>query len=62
MRIKCEHKETGAKGIINKEMKGNDKFPDQWGIFWTSGANHGKYGTHSYWNDKDKIKIEEAEK
>jgi hypothetical protein len=55
--MKCEHKETGAKGIIKSELKGTDKFPDQYGIFWTEKANHGSYGSHFYWNDKDKIKI-----
>lgn len=53
----CEHIETGAKGIIKGELKGTDKFPDQYGIFWTEGANHSNFGTHPYWNDKDKIRL-----
>jgi len=27
---KCKHKDTGAEGIIKNELKGTDKFPDQW--------------------------------
>ena len=52
---KCKHKETNAEGIIKGELKGTDRFPDQWGIFWIKGANHGHYTNHYYWNDKEKI-------
>lgn len=53
----CEHIITGAKGIIKDELNATDKFPAQWGIYWTEKANHGKYANHYYWNDKDKIKL-----
>lgn len=52
----CEHIETGAIGIIKNELKGNGKFPDQWGIYWIKKANSGKFGNHYYWNDKNLIK------
>jgi hypothetical protein len=55
---KCKHLETGATGITKSELKGTDKFPDQWGIYWLTGANHGSFGSHYYWNDKTKILIE----
>lgn len=51
----CEHTETGAIGVIKEEM--NNYNPPQYGIFWTENANHSKYGNHYYWNDKQKIKI-----
>jgi len=51
----CEHKETGAKGIIKEEM--NSYNPPQFGIFWTEKSNGGNYGNHYYWNDKEKIEI-----
>ena len=57
MNIECEHIETGAKGIVKSELKGTKDFPDQYGIYWTAGANYGKFGNHYYWNDKDKIRI-----
>ena len=52
---KCKHKDTGAEGIIKSELKGSENLSDQWGIFWTKGANHGNYANHYYWNDKEKI-------
>lgn len=57
MNIGCKHLETGAIGIIKAQLKGTDKFPDQFGIFWIGLANSGNFGTHPYWNDKDKIQI-----
>jgi hypothetical protein len=54
--MKCKHNISGKEGIINSELKGTDKFPDQWGIFWTF-----KYDkntpNHYYWNDKNNIEI-----
>jgi hypothetical protein len=62
--MECIHIETGHIGKITKELKGNDKFPDQWGIYWyggLEGAEHAekikKLGSLPYWNDKDKIII-----
>lgn len=37
-----------------KELKGTDKFPDQWGIFWIAGAWK---SSHYFWNDKSDIII-----
>ena len=56
MNILCEHKESRKKGIIKNEMTGNERFPDQWGIFWTITYDKNT-PNHYYWNDKDKITI-----
>ncbi len=58
--MKCEHIETGAKGIIKKELKATNDFPDQWGIYWLNDEDTRKAlkgRMHYYWNDKDKIRI-----
>jgi hypothetical protein len=53
---KCKHKITGQEGIIKGELKGNDKFPDQWGIYWTFQYNS-EIPNHYYWNDQQDIEI-----
>jgi len=53
---KCRHKITGKEGIIKSELTGNEKFPNQLGIFWT--FTYDIYTpNHYYWNDVDKIQI-----
>lgn len=52
---KCQHRITGAFGVVKSHLNGTDKFPEQLGVFWISGANHGIYGTHPYWNDREDI-------
>jgi hypothetical protein len=56
MNKRCKHKETGKEGIIKSELKGNDLFPDQFGIYWLFKYDS-KTPSHYYWNDKDKIDI-----
>ncbi len=46
----CINKLTGHLGTITKELKGNSKFPDQWGIVWEKPG-------HYFWNDKENILI-----
>ncbi len=56
MKIRCQHKETGARGIICSELAAHadGKFPAQWGIYWsTSGNGLGHY----YWNDQTNIEF-----
>jgi hypothetical protein len=48
---KCKHIKTGHIGIIQNELRGNDEFPDQYGIFWLQGQKNPPY----YWNDKNLI-------
>jgi len=57
MNQKCIHIETGIKGLIKNELKGTDKCPDQWGIYWSKGAYQKDIPAHYYWTDKNKIKI-----
>ena len=52
---KCKHRTTGATGIVKSHLNGTDKFTNQLGVFWITGANHGIYGTHPYWNDREDI-------
>ena len=54
---KCEHIDSGAKGIIKNQLKATDEYPEQWGIYWTEKANCLNFANHYYWNDKSKIKI-----
>lgn len=56
MKIRCQHKETGALGIICSELDAHadGKFPAQWGIYWT---DSGKGLGHYYWNDKTNIEF-----
>ena len=49
----CQSK-SGHLGIINREMEGNEKFPDQWGVFWLGGK---RLIPSYYWNDKNLIWI-----
>ena len=58
----CKHIETGHTGKITNKLNGNEKLPDQWGIYWYGGLEdkeHGdriaKLGLLGYWNDQDKI-------
>jgi hypothetical protein len=60
----CKYIETGHKGKITKELKGCDKFPDQWGIFWYDGRHGHEHternrtlGILNFWQDKDNIEI-----
>jgi hypothetical protein len=64
MNQRCIHKETGHIGRIEKEMKGRQGSPDQWGIRWFTGKDGHQYGAHIqlfglayYWNDKEKIAL-----
>lgn len=60
----CIYIESGHMGKITQKLKGSDKFPDQWGIFWYDGR-HSKedaernrtLGCLNFWQDKDKILI-----
>jgi len=56
MKTYCIHTDYEYIGEIRGELKGNGKFPDQWGIFWYGGRQLDKLPYH-YWNDKDKIVI-----
>jgi len=60
----CIYIESGHMGKITQELKGTDRFPDQWGIYWYAGgegAEHAernrKLGCLNFWQDKTKIKI-----
>lgn len=52
---RCKHIESGHIGKIKRELKGNDKFPDQWGIYWDSGKQIKEKGLCHYWQDQNKI-------
>ena len=52
----CRHRKYGYIGVITKELKGTNKYPDQWGVHWY-GSDHMKKSGYNYWNDKGMIEI-----
>ena len=52
----CKHIETGRTGIIIDNLKGTDRFPDQYGIFWLGSCNIKEAVLH-YWQNKSDIEL-----
>jgi hypothetical protein len=54
MKQKCQHIETGHIGILIDHLKGTDRFPDQYGIYW-EGRFDIKEGILNYWQNTTDI-------
>jgi len=52
----CIHIETGRTGKIIDYLKGTDRFPDQYGIFWLGSFNTKEAMLH-YWQNSTDIEL-----